>query len=441
MADIYVRSTDGSDSDNGSTWALAKATLSGAAAIDAAGDRIFLSQAHSESFATTTTFALAGTAASPVQVIGVNDANQPPTAVQTGATITSTGTSNIQFSGDSICVDSLTFNAGTGTSAMTLTPCSTTASSYSVINKCGLRLVNTAAASRIDILNGANSYAKTVGCSFRFANASQGLRTNNGGYAEVSGGGIDSAGSSPTVLMPSVANGSNILIEGFDASHGASSMSFFQVTNRVRAVVRNCKLPASWTGSLASGSITRFGTRLEMYNCDSGDTNYRLRIEDYAGTIQDETTIVRTGGASDGTTPLSWRMASSSTATYPSTFLASPEIARWNETAGSAITVTVEILTDGVTLTDAECWLEVQYLGTNGVPLSVFASDAKADVLATAANQASSSESWTTTGITTPVKQKLSVTITPQEKGYLQAVVKLARASTTVYVDPQLTVT
>lgn len=37
MADLYVRSTDGSDTDNGTTWALAKAGLSGAAGIDAVG--------------------------------------------------------------------------------------------------------------------------------------------------------------------------------------------------------------------------------------------------------------------------------------------------------------------------------------------------------------------------------------------------------------------
>ncbi len=178
-----------------------------------------------------------------------------------------------------------------------------------------------------------------------------------------------------------------------------------------------------------------------MHNCDDGDTNYRLWVEDYAGSIKQETTIVRSGGASDGTTSLSWKMVSSANAEYPLIVLDSPEIVQWNDTTGSAITVTVEIITDNVTLTDAECWLEVQYLGTSGYPLSTFISDAKADVLATAANQTTSTETWTTTGLTTPTKQKLSVTFTPQEKGFLHAVVKLALLSTTVYVDPLLVVT
>ena len=36
---------------------------------------------------------------------------------------------------------------------------------------------------------------------------------------------------------------------------------------------------------------------------------------------------------------------------------------------------------------------------------------------ASAANQADSSETWTTTGLSAPVKQKIAVTFTPQEKG------------------------
>jgi hypothetical protein len=51
MANLYVRSTDGNNSDNGTTWALAKATVAGVAAIDAAGDTIYLSQDHNETTA------------------------------------------------------------------------------------------------------------------------------------------------------------------------------------------------------------------------------------------------------------------------------------------------------------------------------------------------------------------------------------------------------
>jgi hypothetical protein len=229
-------------------------------------------------------------------------------------------------------------------------------------------------------------------------------------------------------------------ISGVDLSNFSSSLNLCSFGFNGIVIFRDCKLPASWSGSLVTGTITS-GARAELYNCDSADTNYRLIVTDYAGSITSETVIVMTGGASDGTTPLSWKMVSGANAEYPLVSLCSPEIVKWNDTTGSAITATVEIITDNVTLTDAECWIEVQYLGTSGFPLSVFVSDAKADILATAANQSSSSVTWTTTGLGTPVKQKLSVTFTPQEKGFLHAVVHLAKASTTVYVDPLLTIT
>ena len=38
MANIFVRSTDGSDADSGATWALAKAPLTGAAGVAASLD-------------------------------------------------------------------------------------------------------------------------------------------------------------------------------------------------------------------------------------------------------------------------------------------------------------------------------------------------------------------------------------------------------------------
>ena len=184
-----------------------------------------------------------------------------------------------------------------------------------------------------------------------------------------------------------------------------------------------------------------------MHNCDSGDTNYRLWAENYKGSIKSETTIVRTSGSSDGTTSLAWKMSTSANAEYPTIVLYSPERAIWNETTGSAKTLTVEIVHDsqgagsGSKFQDDEIWLEVMYLGTSGFPLGTWITDAKADVLATAANQADSSVTWTTTGLATPVKQALSVTFTPQEKGHFIYRIAMAKASKTCYVDPMATVT
>lgn len=441
MANLYVRSTDGSNADNGSTWALAKASISGASAIDAAGDVIYLSQAHAENNASSSN-AFAGTNANPVRVLGGSDAAEPPTALSTAPTITVSGTTFTWQGAVYTYGVSFIFTSGSGW-APTFND---TNAFKQVFDACKFRLDGANGGQSL-IFGTSSGYSsgesELVNCNFRFSATGQRIVL----YRDliIRGGSWESGGTSPVAVftLGTSARPSNLYVEGFDFSNLSSSVVLVGTMNEggTLAKFRNCKLPASWSGTLGTAGQYKLGSRLEMHNCSAGDTNYALWIEDFAGSIRHETTIIRTGGASDGTTGLSWKMVSSSSVAYPTNALTSGEIARWNDTTGSAITVTVEIVTDNVTLTDAECWLEVQYLGTSGFPLSLFARDVKTDVLATAASQTSSSVTWTTTGLTTPVKQKLAVTFTPQEKGFIQAVVKLAKASTTVYVCPKLDVT
>jgi hypothetical protein len=145
-------------------------------------------------------------------------------------------------------------------------------------------------------------------------------------------------------------------------------------------------------------------------------------------------------------------MATSANASYPCGVLASPVFSIWNDTTGVAKTVTVEFVHDtnvaagqgagtSFAFRDDEIWLEVEYLGASGSPLGTIIRDVKATPLTTAADQTSSSVGWTTTGMTTPVKQKLvSASFTPQQKGYIQCRVYVAKASKTIYVDPKITV-
>jgi hypothetical protein len=442
MANIYVRHTDGNNADSGATWALAKFDLTGAAAIDAAGDFIYVSDAHAESTASALIFALAGTAASPTRVFCADDTAEPPTASATTGSITTTNNSGITFTGIAFIVSGLTFNCGSGAVSPNLDAASGSSGGTSWFGDCSFVMVATGSSARIRGVVGTGSTTKWERCHVKFAAAGQGISLANSGSFKWSGGSLLSGGTSPTNLFVAFgANLASVLVEDVDLSNLSTTANLVNGGGSYAAhvVFRRCKLPSGWTGTLATGVTV--GERYEMHACDDGDTNYRLWVIEYSGNIYSETVIVRSGGASDGTTPLSWRMATNTVPEYPLLVLASPEFAAWNDTTGSAITVTVEVITDGVTLNDDECWLEVNYLGTSGVPLGATSSDAKADIIAAGAAQTSSSETWTTTGLSSPTKQKLSVTFTPQEKGYLQAVVKLAKASTTVYVDPYLTVT
>jgi hypothetical protein len=115
----YVRSTDGDNADDGSTWALADATLVAGATAGGAGSRVFVSDNHAESQASAMSIVMAGTLASPQLIICADDAAEPPTAVANTATVTTTGANAISIGGVGF-VHGITFNVGTGGTAANL---------------------------------------------------------------------------------------------------------------------------------------------------------------------------------------------------------------------------------------------------------------------------------------------------------------------------------
>lgn len=440
MADRYVRSTDGNSADSGATWALAKAKLSEAAAIDTAGDRIFVSHLHDEATAASFTLSWAGTVANPVSIICANDSAEPPAALATTAVVSTTGTGSNPIINGHIYVYGITFQIGDGTDNTSILM-ATGANDVQMYEQCTFYLRGSGPG-RINVTGSANNFPKVYwkNCNVKFNGSSQMLSMTHVNFIW-EGGSFLVGAAQPSIAFrsSSATRGAVALISGVDLSALDSGVNLFGDSG-YNAIIRNCKLPPSWSGSLYSGVMTA-GGRVEMHNCDSGDTNYRIWVKEYTGELVQETTIVRTGGASDGTTPLSWKIITTANCNFLSGRFASPEIFAWNDTVGSSVTATIEIVHDNLTaLKDDEIWLEVQYLGTSGYPLGAFISDSKADVLASADPQTSSSETWTTTGLTNPNKQKLSVTFIPREKSYVIAKVYLGKSGYTVYVDPKLTI-
>lgn len=440
-----------------STWANATMNLERALADDAAGDTIYVSQAHAESTAANVTLSIAGTNASPTRIICADDAADPPTtAATTGVMETGNGAYTITFSGVSYCYG-MSFRCGVGNTAnssrIDLGP---TAGVVNTFEKCNFSVATTVnsvnAHMKVGFNGAANGtpYVRFRDCNVKFGHAAQTISVECADF-RWHGGAIESGSAAITTLFHSQAGFprvGDVFVEGVDLSAGAAAMNLVNATNMAttRYTIRNCKLPASWTGAPTTGSFVVPGQRVSMYNCDNADTNYKLWIVDYAGSIRDETTLIRTGGASDGTTGLSWKVVSGSLANETTAPLQTDDIVIWNETTGASKTVSVELLHDSQgsgsssNLTNADIWLSVRYYGTAGVPLGSIVTARRASVLATAANHAASTETWTTTGLTTPLKQKLSVSFTPQEKGFFIARVHLAKPSATVYVDPKLTV-
>lgn len=441
MAITYVRSTDGNNADDGLSWANAKANLANGVTAAGSGGRTYVSHSHAETQAGAVSIT-GGTAASPVEIICGNDGAEPPTAVATTATVAGTGTSSgLNLSGF-IYIYGVTFNVGSGSSFNHNILFSGGSPGEVRAVRCGFNQVGTGGGV-IGALGGASIddiYVELIDCTIAFDDS--GGRIQPAGRMVMRGGSVAATGTVPTTMLVPINDGPfTAEFYGVDLSAFGSGKNLVDVSVGVWGTVlfQDCKLGSSV--AVTTGThVGPGGVRVRLVNCDSADTNYRYYMKCYEGEVFSETTIVKSGSLStDGTTPLTWKMVSSDNVKFWRP-LESDWMAVWVDSTGSK-TVTVSVVTDNVTLTDAEAWVEVRYAGTSGFPLGLRANDRAADILASAVNQTSESPTWTTTGIATPVKQKLEVSVTTQEKGIVWCRVCLAKPSTTVYVDAAPVVT
>lgn len=448
MAILHVDNA-GSNTSPYDTWAKAATNLSTAAGAAAAGDTIYVASTHSESVAGQTITFTNGTAAAPIIVLcGVKDTTSGITSLAVTGTVDST-TSTFTLAGF-VYAYGVIFRSVTGGISNSMRTANTHGS-VATYEQCEFHQRSTSSSSQIRTsvgTTGEESRTRFINCRFTFGNASQSITVI--GYVEIKGGGIISGSTSLTTFanMNSDDRPSRLLIDGFDFSNFGTGFDVFGSTTRpgghARAV--NCKMPSGWTGEV-DNATTRVCGLYELINYGAGDTNYKFWTRDSTGDCKDETTIKRTsGGASDEVTAYSMRMTTSATAAHPGAFLRSPPIIQRLTTTGSQRTVTVEIVHDGASaMTDKEIWLEVQYLGTSGFPLSLFAND-RASLISSAAAQDSSSEAWDGDTGTGPNGSgtwntlKLVATITAEEVGYVIGTVCVAKPSWTVFVDPKMAI-
>ncbi|WP_164964306.1 hypothetical protein [Rubrivivax sp. JA1026] len=421
MPNLFVRSSDGSDSDSGASWELAKATSAGAAAIDAAGDTIFFWSTHSESGTTNLTLNFAGTVAAPVRLVSTSDASAVPTSVSPGAQIgTQADNPNAEFTIDgSVRAYGMTFRSG---GALTLAR----ADGVQEFWGCSFQVRSSYFSSpRLFIgTEYGNPLIRVVwnSCTVFLANGSTFLDICSGGLEWNGGAFLAGTGTPNPVMRVRARSQKPTRIIGVDmtALSWSANLCELQVPGLVQFI--GCKLPASWVGALWTGT-RRTGGRIEMLACDSGGDIRRDQVAELAGDLYTETSIKPAG------VEKTWRMVKAANALT----LDSLQI-KFPLSAGTR-TIEIDTLTDGLTLTDAEISVDLAFAGSAASTLYSLASDAPANPLSPAA-QASSSTTWATAGVTSPVRQTLGVTVYVGQDCVGIATVRLTRASTTVYVCP-----
>lgn len=439
MTDFYVRSATGSDTNDGLSWATAKAgIIAGAALAVSAGDRVFISSSHVDPGTSAKSVVSPGVPSAPVQILSVDDTSLAP-----GALVKTTGTATLSFQG-SLIAHGLTVAAGsTSSSTSILLATSSSVDAIQVYNDCNFDMLSFGNAGNIVIGSGSgsNSARSRVvwnNCNVRFSQTAQRIEA----YQEFTWrGGSFVAGSPMSALFRTSATGrgSVVVIEGVDLTGLPTTADLINGPLAAgRILFRNCSLPAGWTGQLVQGAPDP-GFRAEMHNCDSGDTNYRRWDVGFSGMLRSETVVVKTGGSSDGATPFSLKFSTNANPTPGLVGFESPDIWKWNDIVDSPVTVSIDIANDGFSLTNAEVWLDVQYQGTSGLPKSSFAIN-KVTPLGVPAAHPVSSASWNTPGFASVRRQRLSVTVTPREAGPIYARIVVAKPNADLYVDAELQV-
>lgn len=404
-----------------------------------AGDRLFVSSDHSESFAGSTTWAYSSAGFGLIQFLSVNRAGSvPPVAADllAGASITTTSGNLIIDSVTNTYWQGFTFTVA-GANNLLLNSAGTKAL---YLKNCALALTSASAGCRVGI----QAPLKTVldNTTIQFAHASQTFQSAGAYTWDLTWINTPSAllGTMPTSLFTATTALIMLLTaRGVDLSAFSGTLlnTAASAATCTKILLDSCKI---------ASAMTRFGTpgvnstnvdEVELINCfDSTDAvNERYTP---AGTITTDRSTTMTGGAQDDIGAYSIRMVSSTRSTKFSGLLECFWFDVENTATGSSKTATVEIISSA-TLNDDEISLLLEYMGTSGSSVASVATTLPSP-LATPAALPSSSVTWTSPPAT-PQKQYLSVAFTPERAGRVRGLVRLGKVSTTVWVNPQITIT
>jgi hypothetical protein len=441
---VTGQSTYGWSAAAGSLYSIANAN----SVRPVAGDRVFLSSDHSESWATGT-FVYGFNSTSGfglIQIISVNRAGSvPPVAadITNGASISLTSTGANSISLDAVCDmfwQGVTFSiTGSSNANMALTGTSSGVKSQYFKN-CAFALTTTGTCR----LMSSASLTKAIldNTTVQFGSVNDFIGNQGSIPFELHWINTPSAlaGSTfPTNLIQSNTGGNQLTFRGLDLSSVTGTLLAAPSvgTNMSKILFDSCKIASGVTRYGTPSGLNSASDEIEFVNCYDG-TNVLNERYTAAGAVTTDRSTTLSGGAQDDVGSYSLKLVSSSRSDIASFPLDSFWLDVQNTATGSSKTATVEIISSA-SLNDTDIKLLLEYMDSSGSPVTDFL-ESLSSILAVASALPSSSATWNSPP-GTPQKQKLEVTFTPQRAGRVRGLVRLGKVSTTVWVNPQITIT
>jgi hypothetical protein len=481
-------------------WAAPLATITQASTWIAAGSTVYAGDDHAEQAGSGGTFSFSSTSqANPNIALSIDHTTSHPPGsadLKAGAKCSGVGVT-ITLNNTAAFYYGFTFDAGVGSSSLLIPQVG--GAGLNRFDTCTFKNSTSSSTARSIFGGSSNGFTDFYNCSVTLGNAGQAMHCGSG-LVRWRGGTVTTGGSTPTTLFYPQSSG-DIVFEGVDLSaiSGTLVPSGTSTANLGKYVFSDCKLNASAT--LAGTPVDRSGPLVDFVRCSSDTKTYIQRRYRYEGTLQEEATIIRTGGASDGTTGISWNIATTANATFWDPFESFP-IVIWNASTVANVTVTLNGIWNAAAVPNTDdIWIDVEYLGHSATPLGSYVNSSKTNILASSGGgTADSVSAWdslataraqnhaysigdvisasnnpgriffctvagtsanttlpsgyssvvdggtiTDGGATFRAGCRFSMSVTlgvtqscpqPQLAGYLQAIVKAAKASSTFYVDP-----
>jgi hypothetical protein len=207
------------------------------------------------------------------------------------------------------------------------------------------------------LATGTNGFTHWVNCTYKTSAANNNISPNHPFVWRNTASAIQGT-TIPTALV--TPTGGFTLLEGLDLTALAANKVAAVSTGGPIQLVR-CKLGASTVVTTVGGTFNVSG--LDNIQCDG--SGLTLRNERYwtQGVMTTDTTVVRTGGATDGATAISWKVAMTTNVNVGLPF----ETIRssiYNSTTGSSVNVNFYGVCNIAAPTTGDLWLDVDYLGT-----------------------------------------------------------------------------
>lgn len=443
MADRYYDPELGSDSNDGSTWALAKLTIEAFLGIVGDGDRGF-ARANNNSVIDTTaaarTLSFSTSTTNPSKII----------AVKFGTT--NEGSSIVA---SDVCVlgtDILPHIQNTGGNDMTV-------SSSSVCNVSGLKIDT-----RRLLANGQNlvlndctivqsdrfhplNHLRLVNCNVDFTSSACNFRINSRNFEWI-GGIVTFSGTVDFLFDSTPFPAGQHLVDGLDIGGWATGQTLIDDMGAGNVIFRNIKTPASFT---AVNTIAHEESSITLINLSDStsmgatDSYQDYEYHDFWGSIVDETTVVRTGGADDDASgAFAYAMTVHSDVTQNGTEMALKSMwcEVWVEAGSATLTLFIANDTASTDYNEDEVKAEFLFPNSNDTAQHEFTRDSlnAYKVSSTTAVTDDTGSTWGTGGNN---HQKFTAAINPGFEGWAYARVVLSKRQTTpdtLYLDPKLDV-